>query len=94
MFIERIYMNKTNNAIITLSTIATIYDKTKKDKLDLLMPFVKYCISESFNLEEEIQYDRIINLLEQKFGFKKVPISVLNLIFDRMAKKNGALVRK
>lgn len=94
MFIERIYMSKTNNTIITLSTIATIYDKTKKDKLDLLMPFVKYCISESFNLEEEIQYDRIINLLEQKFGFKKVPISVLNLIFDRMTKKNGALVRK
>lgn len=94
MFIERIYMSKTNNTIITLSTIATIYDKTKKDKLDLLIPFVKYCISESFDLEEEIQYGKIIDLLEQKFGFKKVPIPVLDLIFNKMAKRDGCLKRK
>lgn len=91
MIIERIYMSTTNNTIITLSTIATIYDKTKKDKFDLLIPFVKYCISESFNIDEEIQYNIIIDLLEQKFGFKKVPIPVLNIIFKRLSKKDGYL---
>lgn len=45
-----------NSEIITLSTIATLYEKNSMDRYDLLIPFIKWCINNCYLVNEKINY--------------------------------------
>ena len=72
-----------SNALIGTAMLTAIWDKTHKDNLELLKPFIIYLIGKSTNIQEEINIEKIIKGMDEEFGFPNIPKAVIIKIFNR-----------
>ena len=82
-----------NSEIITLSTIATLYERNNMDRYDLLIPFIKWCINDCYCVNEIIDVEIIKSKMDKKFAFKDLPNYIINKLLDRISKEKG-IVKK
>ena len=75
-----------SNALIGTAMLTAIWDQTHKDNLELLKPFIVYLVGKNTSLQDEIDINKIINEMDQEFGFPNIPKAVIEKIFNRMKK--------
>lgn len=82
-----------NNALMYTALLATIWDKEKKDTLELLSPFVICAIGTNYSIGDQVNISEISDILSTKFGFNMIPHSVLEKIILRLVKKRILIKR-
>jgi len=84
-------MNKT---FVTSTLLSEIYDKTGKDYLALLLPFVEYILEKDFKVNDEIDIEKIKESLSSDFMFEDMPHNVVDSILNRIKKTKRIKKRK
>ncbi len=77
---------KNSNALIGTAMLTAIWDQTHKDNLELLKPFITYLVGKNASIQDEINITKIINEMDEEFGFPNIPKAVIEKIFNRMKK--------
>ena len=77
---------KNSNTLIGTAMLTAIWEKTRKDNLELLKPFIVYLVGKNTNVQDEIHINKIINEMDIEFGFPNIPKAVIEKIFNRMKK--------
>ena len=75
-----------SNALIGTAMLTAIWDQTHKDNLELLKPFITYLVGKNASIQDEINITKIINEMDEEFGFPNIPKAVIEKIFNRMKK--------
>lgn len=87
-----VYIDMRNeNALYTVSMLASFSEKLGKDYLDLLMPFIQYCLPQKIGAVIDLE------TLQKKMvdcGFESFPKKVIEKILDRMSKTADPIVEK
>lgn len=76
----------THNGIVSTALLSLLFEKKRKDNLDLLRPFVECAICAQYSVGDRIDLARIATHMETEFGFEKVIDSVVESIVERLAK--------
>lgn len=76
----------TKNGIISTALLSLLFEKSRKDNLDLIRPFVECAISEKYSIGDKIDITVIASHLEAEFGFENVVDSVVESILERLAR--------
>lgn len=72
------------NSLICLTTLSSLIDNYKIDKLDLYKPFVADYIHENFKINDELDLDSVSKGIASKYFFDSFPPAVLVSIFNRL----------
>ncbi len=80
-------------ALTSTAMLAALWNKEKKDSLELIVPFVIYSINQVASCEKEIISNVVSDYMTKKFGFYHIPNSVMKKVFNRLVKRN-VLFRK
>ena len=75
------------NSLIGTAMLSTIWEKEKKDTLELVIPFIKYSIGQLISIDERVELGSVADYLSTNFGFYDMPYSVLQKAFKRLTKK-------
>lgn len=87
-----IFHMKNNNLLITTAMLTSIFETSKKDTLDLMMPFVLEIIFE--NDGKELANNQYIKeQLNKKYSFFNFPNAILSVIINRL-KKQQKIIQK
>lgn len=78
---------KNQNALTSTAMLASIWDKEKKDTLELILPFVTYSIGKTTSVGNQIEVASISEFISTNFGFFDIPHSVLYNSFRRLTKR-------
>ena len=62
----------TKNGIISTALLSLLFEKSRKDNLDLMRPFVECAICEKYSINDRIDISIIASHLEAEFGFENV----------------------
>jgi hypothetical protein len=76
------------NALTSTALLASIWEKEKKDTIELILPFVTYAIGKITSIGNQIDVSLVAAFLSNNFGFSKIPHSVLYKAFTRLTKKS------
>lgn len=71
---------------ITLTSavmLETQWSARKKDILELITPFVEYCVAETTSLHSQIDVQKIILKMHRNFGYVDIPESIIYNVFRR-----------
>ena len=66
-----------SNALIGTAMLTAIWDQTHKDNLELLKPFITYLVGKNASIQDEINITKIINEMDEEFGFPNIPKAVI-----------------
>ena len=69
------------NGIISTALLSLLFEKNRKDNLDLIRPFVECAICEKYSIGDKINFKTVGMYLEAEFGFENVVDSVVESIF-------------
>ena len=73
-----------NKTALTGSVLLEAYWATrKKDMLDLIAPFVQYCIAKTTSVGSAIDISRITNNMRSEFGYIDIPEAVIIKVINR-----------
>ena len=75
------------NILISTAMLSSIWEKERKDLLDLMAPFVLYIIGKTYCIKEQIDSGIILKQLNVEYGFKDVPNAVLDKILTRLTRR-------
>lgn len=76
------------NALTSTALLASIWEKEKKDTIELILPFVTYAIGKTTSIDNQIDVSSVAAFLSSNFGFSEIPHSVLYKTFTRLTKKS------
>jgi len=76
------------NALTSTAMLASIWEKEKKDTIELILPFVTYGIGKTTSIGNQINIATISSFVSVNFGFHNMPNSVLHKVFTRLVKKS------
>lgn len=74
------------NGIISTALLSLLFEKNRKDNLDLIRPFVECAICEKYSIGDKINFETVGMYLEAEFGFENVVDSVVESILERLSK--------
>lgn len=77
----------TEKGIVSTALLSLLFEKSKKDNLDLLRPFVECAICAKYSVGERIDIATIASHMEAEFGFESVADSVVESILERLCKE-------
>lgn len=77
----------TKNGIVSTALLSLLFEKNKKDNLDLLRPFVECAICAKYSVGDKIDIATVASHLEAEFGFENVVDSVVESILERLVKE-------
>jgi len=85
-----------SNSIVSAALLDAIWEESKKDVIDLLIPFVTFIMSENFSVNDIIDKEIISRQMKEKFGFTNMPNSVIECVLKRLIIKenNRILLRE
>ncbi len=92
MFFEVNLSMNNSNSIVSAALLEAIWEENKKDVLDLLIPFVKYIISENYKKGDVLNDELISNNMKKSFGFSQMPSSVITSILKRLTTKENSRI--
>ena len=76
------------NALTSTALLASLWEKEKKDTLELILPFITYAIGKTTSIDNQIDVSIVSEFLSRHFCFHEIPHSVLYKAFTRLAKKS------
>lgn len=76
-----------SNALVSTAMLGAIWEKEKKDTIELILPFVQYSIGKTTSINNRIDVKQIQEYMGKEFGFDTIPYSVLQNAFVRLKKK-------
>lgn len=71
------------NALTSAVMLETQWITRKKDILDLITPFVEYCVAMSTSLGEMVDISKVIAAMHSNFGYVDMPEIIIKRIFQR-----------
>ena len=74
-----------NNILISAGVINTYWDKTQKDSLDLLMPFLKAAIVRKTAIGKEINTQEVAEEFRLEIGSDDIPLNTIKLMLNRLS---------
>ena len=74
-----------NQALISAGVLNTYWDHKHTDMLDLIMPFLKYSISQTTKIGEEIDLTRLTEKFRSEYGYDDMPIDVIRIMLKRLS---------
>lgn len=77
------YMN--NNLLVSTAMLSTFWEKERKDIFDLLTPFVKYSITKTTEVGDEVSIPELLAYLKKEFGYETLPTNTMLLILNRLS---------
>ncbi len=75
-------------ALTSTAMLAAIWEREKKDTLELILPFIIYSMGKVISVGNHVDITCIAKYLSKKFGFYDIPNSVLHKAFKRLSKRN------
>ena len=78
------YMN--NNILISTAMLSAFWEKKQKDNLDLLIPFLKYSIAKTTNVNSAVNIAAVTNYMQKEFGYDSMPYNVIAAMLKRLSK--------
>lgn len=75
------------NALTSTAMLASIWEREKKDTLELILPFITYSIGKVTSVGNRVDVASIATHLSNNFGFYDMPHSVLYKAFKRLSKR-------
>lgn len=85
MFPQGAIVMKIDKLLVSSAMLTALCEKKSVDNLKLLEPFVWVCISDIIEPGEIIPKERVLEMLDQRFAFQKMPMAVLDKILSRIA---------
>lgn len=76
-----------NNILISTSMLSSIWEKKRKDTIDLLLPFLSYIIAKNTVIEKAIDINLITENFKKEFGYSDIPINVISQMLTRLTKE-------
>lgn len=75
------------NALTSTAMLASIWEKEKKDTIELILPFVIYAIGKTTSPHNQVDISSVSDFVAHDFGFHQIPHSVLQKVLTRLNKK-------
>ena len=72
-----------NNVLTGAVMLETMWKTRKQDLLDLIMPFVSYGVAKVSAPHETIDLRRVLVIVKSEFGYKDMPVSVIERVIVR-----------
>ncbi|WP_413853483.1 hypothetical protein [Candidatus Ruminimicrobium bovinum] len=76
-----------NNILISTSMLSSIWEKKRKDTIDLLLPFLSYIIAKNTVIEKAIDINLITENFKREFGYNDIPRNVISQMLTRLTKE-------
>ena len=75
-----------DNSLLTGTImLETMWALKKQDLIDLIKPFVIYTVAKNYNLNQVIDEHHVLSLVKKEFGYKDMPVSIVQSVFKRTA---------
>lgn len=78
------------NCLVSTAMLTSIWDSTKKDSIDMLVPLVQYCVAETVKVGETVSVSRLLKKFEEEFAFRNFPPKVMEKILGRCCNKKAS----
>ena len=79
------------NLMIGTAILSTFSTRSQKDSIDLLLPFVKYCLQETYSIGDAVNEEQICEYLQGQFAFANLPLAIVHKALNRLSKSNGCI---
>lgn len=82
------------NIFTSTAMLSAIWEHHKKDNMELMVPFVLYCVGKSTMVGQRVEMVRLIDSLKADCGYEEFPLNVAMGILNRLTpqtfkRKNG-----
>ncbi len=81
-------------SLIGISTMAALFDIKQYERIDIIVPFVTYGIYINYDEGDIIEPTKVIDILDTTFGFRDVPLIIVERALKKIKKHKKCLVLK
>jgi len=77
---------KDDSALISAAVLTAIWEKSKKDNIELIIPFINSILYNRYKIGDLIDEEYIIKELQEVYCFNNFPHAVLKVVLKRLRK--------